>query len=199
MVSRVGNANRYAKVRKDREAKRDADILRLVTECGAVAVVGSPLYMVTPRGHVYSTFWRTVKRINPGVKPGGYEFVGIYENGTPKYRMVHRIVAEAFIENPLGLPEVNHKDGNKRNNAAENLEWVTRKENVAHAFRSGLGRKGPNHPSSKLSHAHVAAIRAATGCYRAIGRRFGVCAQTVLNVKHRRTYRDTPDMQSQEL
>lgn len=50
-------------------------------------------------------------------------------------RYIHRLVAIAFIPNPYGLPCVNHKDGNKCNNSVENLEWVSRSENVLHAYR----------------------------------------------------------------
>ena len=51
---------------------------------------------------------------------------------------LHRLVAEHFIDNPDGKPQVNHKDGNKRNNAAYNLEWTTNAENARHAIASGL-------------------------------------------------------------
>lgn len=51
---------------------------------------------------------------------------------------VHRLVASAFIANPDQRPEVNHKDGNKHNNRADNLEWVTKAENEAHAMLTGL-------------------------------------------------------------
>lgn len=51
---------------------------------------------------------------------------------------VHRIVAKCFCPNPNGYNEVNHIDGNKLNNAADNLEWCSRVENVRHAFRTGL-------------------------------------------------------------
>lgn len=52
--------------------------------------------------------------------------------------LVHRLVAKAFIPNPNNLPQVNHKDGNKLNNNADNLEWVTAGDNVRHAFKTGL-------------------------------------------------------------
>lgn len=64
-------------------------------------------------------------------KDGGknYFVVGLYKNGNRKYKQVHRLVAEAFIPNTKNLPLVNHKDENKENNRADNLEWCTHKYN----------------------------------------------------------------------
>jgi hypothetical protein len=62
-----------------------------------------------------------------------YRFVVLTKNGIPKAFSIHRIVAEAFIPNPDGLPEVNHKDENTFNNAVENLEWCTRRYNIEYS------------------------------------------------------------------
>ena len=67
-----------------------------------------------------------------------YEALGLYVNGKQKNYYVHRLVAEAFIPNPENKPQVNHKDGNPKNNHVSNLEWVTAKENIAHAYKKGL-------------------------------------------------------------
>lgn len=72
----------------------------------------------------------------------GYMRVRIFEEtGRRKTAKVHRIVAQAFVPNPENKPEVNHKDGNKKNNNAENLEWVTPSENTAHAYKNGMKEK----------------------------------------------------------
>lgn len=60
-----------------------------------------------------------------------------------KRMYVHRAVASAFIPNPHNKEEVNHIDGNKHNNRADNLEWCTKVENIAHAHRTGLIKPHP--------------------------------------------------------
>ena len=67
-----------------------------------------------------------------------YLMISYCTNGNQKHVYVHRLVAMTFVPNPNNLPEVNHIDGNTRNNAADNLEWVTRKENINHAYMIGL-------------------------------------------------------------
>ena len=68
----------------------------------------------------------------------GYPRVGAV-HGSPQY--VHRLVAETWIDNPNHYKEVNHIDGDKDNNRVENLEWMTRSENMRHAYQTGL-KKG---------------------------------------------------------
>lgn len=97
-------------------------------------------YMVSDLGNVKSLDRRIgcaygATRILPG-RPmkqytnDRYPKIGISDsNGDPKLVYVHRLVAEAFVENPNGYLEVNHKDENKQNNNAENLEWCDRQYN----------------------------------------------------------------------
>ena len=75
-----------------------------------------------------------------GVGTNGYLIVGISKNGVTISKTIHRLIASAFHKNPLSLPEVNHIDGDKKNNNPNNLEWVSTSENRFHAFRTGLQR-----------------------------------------------------------
>ena len=68
----------------------------------------------------------------------GYEIVTLYAEGKAFTKKVHRLVAQAFIENPLELATVNHKDGIKTNNHVDNLEWLSVRDNHLHAFNTGL-------------------------------------------------------------
>lgn len=74
----------------------------------------------------------------------GYMIVTYWEQGVQKREYVHRLVAFAFIPNPENLPQVNHIDGNKHNNNANNLEWCTPMQNVHHAIRTGLMDRSRN-------------------------------------------------------
>lgn len=68
----------------------------------------------------------------------GYYKVVLFAGGQGRKMLVRRLVANAFIDNPFNKNQVNHIDGDKLNNHATNLEWMTAKENTAHAFRTGL-------------------------------------------------------------
>lgn len=68
----------------------------------------------------------------------GYPAIQLFLDRKPFTFKVHRLVAKAFLDNPDNLPEINHIDGNKQNNAVQNLEWCTRGHNIRHAFKTGL-------------------------------------------------------------
>lgn len=94
-----------------------------------------------PKGGLKLTKEKIIKKQKGS---NGYLIVGIYKNGEGGSKTVHRLIALTFIENPDNKKEVNHKDGHKKNNTVENLEWATVSENRHHAFDTGL-QKGPMH------------------------------------------------------
>lgn len=95
-------------------------------------------YSVTDDGRVYSIRrdkWLKVC-CNPDSKHTSQQYGRVNINGKVNY--VHRLVAEAFIPNPDNKPTVNHINGDKGDNRVENLEWATMKENIQHAWDTGL-------------------------------------------------------------
>lgn len=81
------------------------------------------LYFVDEKGRIYGKKGLEIKPYDNGY---GYMIIDLRDkSGTKKHKRVHRLVAEAFIPNPYNLPEINHKDENKQNNSADNLEWCT--------------------------------------------------------------------------
>lgn len=82
-------------------------------------------------------------------KSGKYERVQLGKD-SPNYS-VHRLVAQAFVPNPMNAEQVNHIDGNRRNNASANLEWCTCAENIRHSFKMGMSKpiRGSDNKLSK--------------------------------------------------
>lgn len=93
-------------------------------------IPGYPHYLATDDGHIISR--RTHSRMSEMVNNGGYLKVAIWENKRKSQQYVHRLVALAFLPNPEMLPEVNHKDEDKKNNAASNLEWCSPAYNMTY-------------------------------------------------------------------
>lgn len=93
-------------------------------------------YYVNKKGEVFSKFLGKLRRKKITVHSRGYAYVRTVNRN---YQL-HRIVASAFLKNPLNKPCINHKDGDKLNNKVENLEWVTYKENAQHALKIGLSK-----------------------------------------------------------
>lgn len=110
-------------------------------------------YTITITGEVINNRWN--RKVKP--QPNGKGYLRVHIAG--KMRFVHRLVAEQYVPNPENLPQVNHKDGNKTNNHASNLEWVSNAQNRRHAVENGLQIHGDKCTWAKLSSEKVRYIR----------------------------------------
>lgn len=123
---------------------------------------------------------------------GPYPSVGLSKNGKLITRRVHRLVANAFIPNPECKNQVNHKDTNKRNNHASNLEWCSSNENMKHAYDNGLlkipDNSGENNSRSKLTSSQVKIIRDSNKSVNEIANAFSISRCTVFDIRARRTW-----------
>jgi hypothetical protein len=121
------------------------------------SVVGyEGIYQVSTSGRVKRigkyrnqvTEWDSNRLLKPARKNNGYMYCQLSKDGKTSPKMIHRLVAEAFIENPQNKPTVNHIDGNRENNDVDNLEWATYTENNIHSVVK-LGRDSKNKRGSK--------------------------------------------------
>lgn len=128
-----------------------------------------------PKGHTKRVAERIVK---PWVTRG-YEHVNLHDgNGNVRQLQVHRLVCCAFVPAVVGKDYVNHINGDRRDNRAANLEWVTPKENAQHAA-AVLG-----HIARKLTDEQVREIRADNRSSRKIAADYGVSHSTVNSIKN---------------
>lgn len=126
----------------------------------------------------------------------GYLCVCLFRPGIKRSVRIHALVAQAFIGHVKRHAQVNHKNGNKRDNQAINLEYVTCQENLRHARevlgRQGRPRPGELHHNSKLSNIATQTIRSLASqgiCQSIIAKQFGVSPSNIsriVNMKHRK-------------
>lgn len=152
------------------------------------------LYQVSNLGRVKSFKFKNERLLGGTINHNGYRVVNLTKNGITKHKFVHRLVANAFIDNPQGKPFVNHIDSNPLNNMVSNLEWCTQSENVHHAMLKGrlVSPLGEANGKSKLSSNDVLQIREAWDTlhnYSAVGRLFSVNAGTVWAIIKGKTWR----------
>lgn len=123
------------------------------------------LYEIDRKGNIRTHNQYNAKRtaiLKPATDGTGYFRVGLSKDCVLKTHKVHRLVALQFIPNEENKPQVNHIDGNKKNNSVENLEWCTISENIKHAYKNNLmtARRGELNGNSKLTLKDVEEIRA---------------------------------------
>lgn len=110
--------------------------------------LGIPNYRIGSHGTIISDVRYHPRKLRPQTNRLGYRKVMLVIDGRPRLHSVHRLVALAHIPNPLGLSDVNHRNGDKADNRVENLEWLSHRDNILHAMervgawqRSFLGQK----------------------------------------------------------
>lgn len=98
-------------------------------------------YFISTEGRVLSLCMDGYKLMHPFICGDGYYYVDLRKDGKDRKSRVHRLVAEAFIDNPKDKPIVHHRDTNRRNNKASNLQWMTEAEHAAAHLKLNQERK----------------------------------------------------------
>ncbi len=158
-----------------------------------VCIRGYEGYQVSNHGRVKNN--KTGKILKPYLTHG-YLRVSLYNDSGRKCKLVHRLVAEAFLPNPDGKSDVNHINGCKTDANACNLEWVSASENMSHAHSNGLrpkvNTKGQNNGFAKLTEAEVIQIKRLLSdgklTQKTIGSQFNISQSTVKSIKSGRRW-----------
>lgn len=117
-----------------------------------------PNYRVDESGNVFSI--KSKKMLKHHTRRDGYKYVALYHNGKGFKNAIHRLVASAYcLRIDYNRNTVNHIDGNKNNNHYSNLEWCSLKENIRHAWKTGLYHTGENHHSAKIKNLDIEKIK----------------------------------------
>lgn len=143
-----------------------------------VLVAGRPGYAVHPAGLVFSVRGSRPAMLRGTTAGNGYRAVMLAQPGGGYERIyIHRLIASVFLPADPDRPQVNHKDGNKQNNAVSNLEWCSCAENLTHARTTGLitidGLRAYNTRLTTDEVRRIRALRSAGHTYVAIARAVG--------------------------
>lgn len=102
-------------------------------------------YTIFENGDIYNKF---NKKLTPADNGSGYLIVNVKINNILTCKSIHRLLGENFLENKFNYSDINHKDGNRRNNNLENLEWCSHGDNIKHSYllgnRSAVGTNNAN-------------------------------------------------------
>ncbi|MDJ0572096.1 MAG: NUMOD4 domain-containing protein [Pleurocapsa sp. MO_192.B19] len=158
-------------------------------------IEGFPNYQVSNHGRVKS---KKTSKILKLYQTRGYLRVSLYNDAGRKCKLVHRLVAEAFIPNTQNKTDVNHINACKTDANVCNLEWATASENINHAYSSGLRPKidtrGEKNGFSKLTNFQVIQIKQLLTdgqlTQKTIGSQFNVSRETISSIKSGRRWQN---------
>lgn len=150
----------------------------------------SDIYFASDCGQIGSLYIKgtrsktddTIKILKNSTCRRGYALVHLYENGKRKTCQVHRLVMMTFVgESKL---HVNHKNGIKKDNSLENLEYVTPSQNMRHAYDTGLSKKPPNMAKLTIEQVrYIIETKGVVGCYK-LGRELGIDPSQVTRIRN---------------
>lgn len=147
------------------------------------------LYKVSNLGRIKSFYFGISRILNPHKMTSGYYSIRLSKDKVSIAKYIHRLVAIAFIENPLEKSSVNHKNGVKTDNNILNLEWATHKENMHHAIKNGLlVVSGECAATSKLSDKIIIEIRTNKELnQRELAKKYNVHPSNISLIKNKKT------------
>lgn len=150
-------------------------------------------YLISDQGRVFSLKTKKILKVHYG--SCGYLNVFLYDgHNKKKTKKIHRLVCEAFLDNPNNKSQVNHKDCNKHNNKLSNLEWVDQIENMRHAKKNGLrpNQKGEKNSFAKLKESDIIKIRNLRNgkvSRSDVANMFGICESHVSEIHHGKVWK----------
>ena len=143
-------------------------------------------YQISNLGRVVSFKRNKYRFLKINLNINKYYLVGLSRDNKQKSFRVHRLVAKAFIPNPLDKKAVNHINGNKKDNTVSNLEWCTYSENMKHSY-DVLKRKSGR---SKLSRKEVISIREDGRTHLEISKDYNVTRRNITEIKNNKIWKN---------
>lgn len=155
-------------------------------------------YEINNYGDIRSLNYKTPKLLHKHYSKDGYIQYNLSIDGKQLRTGAHRLVAIAFIPNPSNKETVNHIDGNKHNNYYKNLEWVSRSEQMVHAYKLGLKQRmqGELNYNHSLTDDQIREIREIYKAHSkeygmiALAKKYGVSEATINRIVHNRSYKN---------
>ena len=165
------------------------DILRHDPSLIKIDVYGENYY-INREGVIYRASYVTndgkyikSKIVTQSLGKNGYYYVNLRHDGKTKLAYVHRIIAETYVDNPENKEQVNHINGDKKDNRIENLEWVTPKENTQHSIYNGMTPIGEKAHKSKLTLKEAVSIKLSNRGNTELAKEYGVSRAQVYRIK----------------
>ena len=140
--------------------------------------------------HKFGKMIRKERILKNQLDKDGYETICLRKNNKQKIFKVHRLVANAFIENKENKPQVNHIDSVRNNNYYKNLEWSTCKENIIHSHKKGnSSNKGEKNPSSYLKEDDIISIRSSKMKISCLAKKHKTSYSNIWNIINFKTWK----------